>query len=254
MTQHSPALSGTDAAACSLAPGALGDRVDDWRSLTAQALHREIEPGRVLSTYPNNPHIARRFAELIDRRRSAAASSSSTCNSATPCSTSSSATPQTSRPCSPPCSDSPYARNWGRCARHPTVLPRITVAECVVPGAGSPCPCRRSRIDARPAGAPAAPPRFASRRLSGFLATAGSCPPSWVAARWRRAEPVSPRWSGRRRGVELVAHALDHFRRRHRDLAVEDHLAVHHDRSVGRRARHLPEASMRPKPRRRPRR
>jgi hypothetical protein len=69
MTQHSPALSGTDAAACSLAPGALGDRVDDWRSLTAQALHREIEPGRVLSTYPNNPHIARRFAELIDAEK-----------------------------------------------------------------------------------------------------------------------------------------------------------------------------------------
>jgi hypothetical protein len=69
MTQQNPALSGSDAAACSLAPGALGDRVDEWQSLTAQALHHEIGPRRVRSTYRNNPDIARRFAELIDAER-----------------------------------------------------------------------------------------------------------------------------------------------------------------------------------------
>jgi hypothetical protein len=69
MTQQNPALSGSDAAACSLAPGALGNRVDEWRSLTAQALHREVEPGRVLSTYPNTPEIAGRVAELIDAEK-----------------------------------------------------------------------------------------------------------------------------------------------------------------------------------------
>jgi hypothetical protein len=70
MTQHNNrAVPDTGAATCSLAPGALGNRVDEWRSLTAQALHREIGPGRVLSTYPNNPDIARGFAELIDAEK-----------------------------------------------------------------------------------------------------------------------------------------------------------------------------------------
>jgi hypothetical protein len=61
---HTPVVFDSEAAGCSLPPGALGNRVDEWRSLTAQALHREIAAGRVLRTYPNGPDIARRFAEL----------------------------------------------------------------------------------------------------------------------------------------------------------------------------------------------
>jgi hypothetical protein len=63
------AVPDSGAAACSLTPDALGNRVGDWRSLTEQALHREFGAGWVLGTYPNTPAIAHGFAELIEAEK-----------------------------------------------------------------------------------------------------------------------------------------------------------------------------------------
>ena len=40
-----------------------------WRSLMAQALHRRVEPGRVLGTYPNRLEIARSVAQLVEAEK-----------------------------------------------------------------------------------------------------------------------------------------------------------------------------------------
>ena len=56
-------------ATCSLSPSALSERRGAWRSLMAQALHRRVEPGRVLSTYPNGPEIARSLAQLVEAEK-----------------------------------------------------------------------------------------------------------------------------------------------------------------------------------------
>jgi hypothetical protein len=56
-------------ATCSLSPNALSERGGAWRSLMAQALHRRVEPGRVLSTYPNGPEIARSLAQLVEAEK-----------------------------------------------------------------------------------------------------------------------------------------------------------------------------------------
>jgi MerR family transcriptional regulator, copper efflux regulator len=53
-------------ATCSLSPNTLSERRSAWRSLIAQALHRRVEPGRVLSTFPNGPEIARSLAQLVE--------------------------------------------------------------------------------------------------------------------------------------------------------------------------------------------
>jgi hypothetical protein len=54
---------------CSLSPNALAERRGAWRSLMAQALDRRVEPGRVLSTYPNGPEIARSLAQLVEAEK-----------------------------------------------------------------------------------------------------------------------------------------------------------------------------------------
>jgi hypothetical protein len=56
-------------ATCSLSANARSDRGGSWRSLIAQALHRRVEPGRVLSTYPNGPEIARSLAQLVEAEK-----------------------------------------------------------------------------------------------------------------------------------------------------------------------------------------
>jgi MerR family transcriptional regulator, copper efflux regulator len=56
-------------AGCSLSPTALSERRDAWHSLMAQALHRRVEPGRVLSTYPNAPEVARSLAQLAEAEK-----------------------------------------------------------------------------------------------------------------------------------------------------------------------------------------
>jgi hypothetical protein len=56
-------------AACSLSPNALSERRGAWRSLMAQALHRRVEPGRVLGTYPSGPEIARSLAQLVEAEK-----------------------------------------------------------------------------------------------------------------------------------------------------------------------------------------
>src|SRR5919106_1609018 len=56
-------------ATCSLSPDALSERRGAWRSLTAQALDRRVEPGRVLSTYPKAPEIARSLARLVEAEK-----------------------------------------------------------------------------------------------------------------------------------------------------------------------------------------
>ena len=56
-------------ATCSLSPNALSERRGAWRSLMAQALHRRVEPGRVLSTYPNGPEIAKSLAQLVEAEK-----------------------------------------------------------------------------------------------------------------------------------------------------------------------------------------
>jgi hypothetical protein len=62
-------VSDPERAACSLSPTALSDRRGAWRSLTAQGLHRRVEPGRVLGTYPNRPEIARSLAQLVEAEK-----------------------------------------------------------------------------------------------------------------------------------------------------------------------------------------
>jgi hypothetical protein len=56
-------------ATCSLSPNALSPRRGAWRSLMAQALERRVEPGRVRSTYPNGPEIARSLAQLVEAEK-----------------------------------------------------------------------------------------------------------------------------------------------------------------------------------------
>jgi hypothetical protein len=56
-------------ATCSLSPNALSERQGAWRSLTTQALQRRVEPGCVLSTYPNRPEIVQRLAELVEAEK-----------------------------------------------------------------------------------------------------------------------------------------------------------------------------------------
>jgi hypothetical protein len=58
-----------EAAACSLSPKALSDRIGAWRSLTTQALQRVVEPGRILGTYPKRAAIAHGFAELVEAEK-----------------------------------------------------------------------------------------------------------------------------------------------------------------------------------------
>jgi hypothetical protein len=62
-------VSNPERATCGLSPNALSERRDAWRSLMAQALHRRVEPGRVLSTYPNGPEIARSLAQLVEAEK-----------------------------------------------------------------------------------------------------------------------------------------------------------------------------------------
>ena len=62
-------MSDTERATCSLSPNALSERRGAWRSLMAQALHRRVEPGRVLSTYPSGPEIARSLAQLVEAEK-----------------------------------------------------------------------------------------------------------------------------------------------------------------------------------------
>jgi hypothetical protein len=62
-------VSHPEPATCSLSPSALSDRRGAWRSLMAQALHRRVEPGHVLSTYPNEPEIARSLAQLVEAEK-----------------------------------------------------------------------------------------------------------------------------------------------------------------------------------------
>jgi hypothetical protein len=54
---------------CGLSPNALSERRAAWHTLMAQALHRHVEPGRVLSTYPNGPEIARSLAQLVEAEK-----------------------------------------------------------------------------------------------------------------------------------------------------------------------------------------
>ena len=56
-------------ATCSLSPDALSERRGAWRSLMAQALHRRVEPGHVLTTYPNGPEVARSLAQLVEAEK-----------------------------------------------------------------------------------------------------------------------------------------------------------------------------------------
>jgi hypothetical protein len=56
-------------ATCSLSLNALSERRGAWRTLMAQALHRRVEPGRVLSTYPNGPKVARSLAQLVEAEK-----------------------------------------------------------------------------------------------------------------------------------------------------------------------------------------
>jgi hypothetical protein len=59
-------VSDPERASCSLSPNELSERGGAWRSLMAQALHRRVEPGRVLGTYPNRPEIAQSLAQLVE--------------------------------------------------------------------------------------------------------------------------------------------------------------------------------------------
>jgi MerR family copper efflux transcriptional regulator len=63
------AVSDPERATCTLPPDALSERRGAWRSLMAQALHRRVEPGRVLSTYPNAPEIARSLVQLAEAEK-----------------------------------------------------------------------------------------------------------------------------------------------------------------------------------------
>jgi hypothetical protein len=62
-------VSDPEQATCSLSLNALSDRQGAWRSLMAQALDRRVEPGRVLSTYPNRPEIVRSLAQLVEAEK-----------------------------------------------------------------------------------------------------------------------------------------------------------------------------------------
>jgi hypothetical protein len=62
-------MSDPERASCSLSPNALSERGGAWRSLMAQALHRRVEPGRVLGTYPNRPEIAQSLAQLVEAEK-----------------------------------------------------------------------------------------------------------------------------------------------------------------------------------------
>jgi hypothetical protein len=63
------AVSEPEGATCSLSPDALAERRDAWRSLMVQALRRRVEPGRVVSTYPKAPQIARSLAQLVEAEK-----------------------------------------------------------------------------------------------------------------------------------------------------------------------------------------
>ena len=58
-----PGLS--EAPSCSLSPDALTGRVSEWRALSAHAVRRQVEAGRVVSRYPNRPEIAQWLARLV---------------------------------------------------------------------------------------------------------------------------------------------------------------------------------------------
>jgi hypothetical protein len=62
-------VSDPEPAACRLSPNALSERGGAWRSLMAEALHRRVEPGRVLGTYPNRPEIAQSLAQLVEAEK-----------------------------------------------------------------------------------------------------------------------------------------------------------------------------------------
>jgi hypothetical protein len=62
-------VSDPERAACSLSPNAFSERRGAWRALMAQVLHRRVEPGRVLSTYPNRPEIAQGLAQLVEAEK-----------------------------------------------------------------------------------------------------------------------------------------------------------------------------------------
>lgn len=55
--------------ACALPPAALEDRINAWRILASEALSRDTESGRILSTYRNDPETAGRLDQLIDGER-----------------------------------------------------------------------------------------------------------------------------------------------------------------------------------------
>ncbi len=59
---------------CSLSPPQLVERLDEWREVTARATAREVENGRIVATYPNDPQLVGRLRELIDAEAGCCAS------------------------------------------------------------------------------------------------------------------------------------------------------------------------------------
>jgi hypothetical protein len=49
----------------SLAHDSLSSRIGDWRSLTGQALWRRLQPGLVVTAYPDRPEIKARLTQLV---------------------------------------------------------------------------------------------------------------------------------------------------------------------------------------------
>lgn len=52
------------AASCKLSADALTTRVGEWRSLAGTALRRRVEPGRVITVFPNRADVARAVTRL----------------------------------------------------------------------------------------------------------------------------------------------------------------------------------------------
>jgi MerR family transcriptional regulator, copper efflux regulator len=58
-----------NAPGCTLSPDGLTGRVNEWREVAAHALRRRVEPGRVVTSYPNRPELAQRLTRLIAAER-----------------------------------------------------------------------------------------------------------------------------------------------------------------------------------------
>ena len=67
-TQILAAVDGGDGEACecALSPVELGERIQQWKSLSRQSLSRTSLPGSVVSTYPRDPQILEQLRELIE--------------------------------------------------------------------------------------------------------------------------------------------------------------------------------------------